>query len=132
MGGQPRAVVEFRLRPDGELVREAVGGAPHLLGGEAVHGVRLIAATHHQRGESELHALRRIAFEDVAVERIEGEEILVELPVRSDLREAAALRRVRIDIAKVLEVGRVGEIAERREAVRLDRVAGAGARPSEG
>ncbi len=130
VGGQPRAVVEFRLRADEELIGEAVGGAPHFLGGKAVHGVRLVAAAHHQRGEGQLHALRRVAFEDVAVERIEGEEILVELPVRPDLRKAAALRRVRIDVAEVLEVGRVGEIAERREAVRLDQVVGAGAQRS--
>ena len=124
VGGQPRAVVEFRLRADDELISEAVTGAAHLFGGEAVHGIRLVAAARHQRGEGQLHALRRVASKDVAVERVEGEEVLIELPVRPDLRKAAALRRVRIDIAEVMEVGRVGEVAERREAVQLDGVVG--------
>ena len=120
MRGEPRAVVEFGLGPDEELVAQAVGRAPHLRRGEAVHGVRLVAGAHHQRGEGEFHALRRVALEDVAVERVEGEEVLVVLPIRPDLRKNPALRRIGIDVAEMLEVRRVGEIAERRQTVRLD------------
>src|SRR5207247_1995742 len=65
-------------------------------------------------------ALRGIAFEDIAVERIEGEEVLIVLPLRADLREQAALRGARVDIFELLEVGRIFQIAERRDAVRFD------------
>src|ERR1700726_4054475 len=109
--------MKFRLPADEELIGQAVGRAPHFLGGKAVHGVRLVAGARQERGEGELHALRRVALEDVAVERVEGEKILVELPVRADLRKISTLRRIGIDVAEVMEVGRVGEIAERREAV---------------
>jgi hypothetical protein len=71
--------------------------------------------------------LRRVAPQDVAVERIEGEKILVELPRRPDLRKSTALRRLRIDVAEVGEIGRVGEIAERRQPVAFDFIGGAGA-----
>ena len=114
MGGEPRAVVEFGLRPDEETIGEAVGRAPHFRGGEAVHGVGLVAAARHQRGEGQFHALRRVALEDVAVERIEGQKVLIVLPVRPDLRKRAALRRIGIDVTEVMKVGRVAEIAERR------------------
>ena len=80
----------------------------------------------HERGESQLHALRRVALEDESIERIEGEEILVVELIRPDLREAAALRRIRIDIIEMLKIGRVGEIAERGQPVGFDCVLGAG------
>jgi len=106
--GERRAVMEFDLRPDEKLIGEAVGGAAYLFGGKSVHGVRLVARALQKRGEGELHALRRVALEDVAVERIEGEEILIELPVRPDLRESPALGRIRIDVAEVREIRRIG------------------------
>src|SRR5262249_59497992 len=64
---------------------------------------------------------------DEGIERIEGEEILIVLPRRPDLRERAALRRLRIDVAEMREVGRVGEVAEGRHAVRFDLAGGASA-----
>ena len=94
VGGQRRAVVEFGARPDEELIDQAVGRAAHFLRGKPVHGVRLVAGADHQRREGQLHALRGVALEDEAVERIEGEEILVVEAVRADLRKHAALRRV--------------------------------------
>src|SRR5262249_59470466 len=111
--GEPRTVVEFGFRPDEKSVVQAVGRAAHLRGGKAVHRVGLIARAHHQGGEGELHALRRIAPEDIAVEGIEGEKILVELPRRPNLRESAALRRPRVDVTEMSKVRRVSEIAER-------------------
>ena len=76
-------------------------------------------AARHQGREGQLHALRGVALEDVAVERIEGEEVLIERRDRADLREHAALRRVRIDIVEMLEVGGIFEVAEGRDAVPL-------------
>ena len=125
MRGEPRAVVEPGRGPDEEPVAKAVGGAPHLLGGKPVHRVRLVAGADHERGEGEVHPLRRVALEDVAVQRIEGEEVLIVFAVRPDLRERAALRRLRIDVAEVMEVRRIGKLAERRETVRFDLVVGA-------
>jgi hypothetical protein len=125
---EPRAVVEFRRGPDEEFIGQAVGRAPHLFSGEAVHGVGLVAGAHHQRCESQLHALRGIALEDEAVERVEGEEVLIVGTVRPDLREHAAFRGIGIDVAKALEIGRIAEIAERRHAVALGRLIGVGCR----
>ena len=70
----------LRLRPDEEAVGQAVGRAPHLARGKSIHRVRLVAAARHQRGEGQLHALRGVALEDEAVERIEGEEVLIVEP----------------------------------------------------
>jgi hypothetical protein len=112
-------------RPQQKFVGQSVSRAPHLLGGEAVHGVGLVAGAHHQRREGQFHALRRVAFEDVAVERIEGEEILIELAVRPDLRKRSAFRRLRIDVIEMPKIGRVGEVAERGQAVGFDRIVGA-------
>ena len=125
MRGKRRAVVEFRFRPDEELIGQAVGRAANFCRGEAVHGVRLVAGADHQRGESQLHALRRIALEDEGVERIESEKILIVDLIRPDLREFAALRRVRIDVVEVRKIRRIAEIAEGRQAVRFDEVVGA-------
>ena len=77
-------------------------------------------------GEGEVHPLRRVALEDVAVQRIEGEEVLIVFAVRSDLRERAALRRLRIDVAEVMEIRGIDKLAERRETVRFDLIVGAG------
>src|SRR5262249_59119838 len=73
----------------------------------------------HQAREGELHALRAVALEDEDVERIEGEKVLIEDPVRSDLGERAALGRVGVDVVEMLERRRIFEIAERRDAVPL-------------
>jgi hypothetical protein len=58
-------------------------------------------------------------FEDEAVERIEGEKVLIEGPSCPDMGEHAALRGVWIDVVEMLEVGRIFEIAESRHAVAL-------------
>jgi hypothetical protein len=70
--------------------------------------------------------LSRVALEDESVERVEGQEILVVGTVRTDLRKHSALGRMRIDVAKMIEVRRVAEIAESGEAVRFDGVVRAG------
>ena len=83
---------------------------PYFSGGKAVNGIRLVAGTHHEGSEGELHPLRRVAPQDVAVERVEGEEILVVLPVRADLREGAAFRRIGFDVG-----GNAGSRTYRRD-----------------
>ena len=119
MRGELAAVMEARFRPHREGVGQTVRRNAHALGREAIHRVRLVGGAHHERSEGQFHSLRRIALEDVAVERIEGEERLVELPRRADLREQPALRRFRIDIVEMRKVGGIFQIAESGNAVAL-------------
>ncbi len=112
MRGERRAVVEFRLGAQREAVGQPVVGDANAARGQPVHGVGLVARAHHQRREGQLHALRGVALQDEAVERIEGLERLIELPVRADLREHAALGRVRIDVVEIRKIRRIGEVAE--------------------
>ena len=119
MGGERAAVVKLHLRAQQETVGQTVGGYAHGARRQPVHGVGLIARTHHQRGEGEFKALRRVALQDVAVERIEGQLILVEQRPRPDLREHAAFRRLRIDVGEMLKIRRQLEIAEGGYAVML-------------
>ena len=117
LGADAAAVVEARLGAQEKAIGQAVGGNGDRTGGEPVHRVRLVGCARHQRREGELHPLRAVALEDEGVERVEGQEILVELPRRSHLGEGSALRRVRIDIVEMAEVRRVFQVAERRHAV---------------
>jgi hypothetical protein len=64
-----------------------------------------------------------IPCEDEAVERIEGEKVLIEGPSGPDVGEHAALRGVWIDVIEMLEVGRIFEIAEGRNPMALAVVA---------
>jgi hypothetical protein len=91
----------------------------HRARSEAVHRVWFVFSARHQAREGELHALRAIAPEDEAVERIEGEEVLIEGPSRSDMGEHAAFRSVWIDVIKMLEIRRIFEITEGRYSVAL-------------
>ena len=119
MGGELGAVVEARLRPQCEAIDEAVRRDAHRARDEAVHRIGFVGGRRHQGGEGELHALRGVAAQDVAVERIEGEEVLIVLPARADLREHAALRGFRIDIIEMAKVARIFEVAEAGNAVDL-------------
>src|SRR5262249_36251954 len=73
----------------------------------------------HQRREGHIHALCALALEDVGVQRIEGEVGLVIGTDRGDQREGPALRRGRIDVVEMMELGGIFQIAEGRYAVRL-------------
>src|SRR5450830_1413043 len=117
MRGERRAVVESCLWTQREAVGQPVVGDANATRGQPIHAVGLVARAHHQGRESELHALGGVTFQDVAVERIEGLERLIELPVRADLREHAALGCIRIDVIEVREVGRIFQIAEGGHAV---------------
>ena len=52
-------------------------------------------------------------LEDVAVERAEGEEVLVVLPIWPDLRKGSALWCIGIDVVEMMKVRQIVEIAER-------------------
>ena len=81
------AWAQSRLGPQEKTVAELVGRDAHAARREPVHRVGLVVGASHQRGEGPLHALSRIPFEDVAVERIEGEEVLIVLARWADLRK---------------------------------------------
>ncbi len=71
---QRRAVVKSRLRPKVESISQTVVGDADAARSEAVHGIRLVARAYHQRREGIAQAKRALAFEDVAVERCEGQK----------------------------------------------------------
>src|SRR5262249_26954374 len=99
MGRQRTAVVEGDSRSHEETITEPVRRYPHGARGKTI---RLILGARHQARECQLHALGRVAFEDEAVERIECDDVLVENPGSGNIRKYAALRRLRIDVIKVL------------------------------
>ena len=121
MRGQLRAVVKARLGPHREAIGELVGRNLHRLRGEAIHRVRLVAGARHQRRKGQVHALRALALEDEGVERIEGEEGLIVGATDGIERKQPALRRIRIDVVEMLEVGGIFQVAEHRHAVRSRR-----------
>src|SRR5262249_8860570 len=123
-----RSVVEFGAGTNEELIDEPIGRTADLLRGKAVHRVRLVAGADHQCGEGQLHALSGVALENESVKRIKGKKILVVETIGADLRKHAARWCVWIDVTEVRKIGRVGEIAERGEPVRLDHLGGVGLR----
>src|SRR6185437_15939882 len=60
----------------------------------------------------------------VDVEGVERVEVLIAAGPGDLQREQAAGRRVRADIGEMRKVRRQGEIAERRQPMRLDRIVG--------
>jgi hypothetical protein len=118
--GERRAVVEPRLRAQEEAIDPAVGGDAHGARRQSVDRVGLVPGALHQGREGALDAERGVAAQDEAVERIEGEEILIVIAHRADLGKRPALARLRVHIIEVAEVGRILEVAERGEAVALD------------
>jgi hypothetical protein len=115
---QRRAVVEAGLRPQLEGEAVAVGGEGHAFGHQSVQAVRFVPGAHHQRIEAHLHARRRVAGAHIAVERVEGEDVLVVKPVARLEVERAALGRLRAGIVEVLEIRPIFEIAEGGEAMK--------------
>src|SRR5215471_8118698 len=117
--GQWAAVVERDAEPHHEAVGEPIHGYAHRARSEAVQRVGFVLGARHQAREGELHTLRTIALKDEAVERVEGEKVLIEGPSCPDVGEHAALRGVWIDVIEMLEVGRIFEIAEGRYPMAL-------------
>src|SRR5512143_2693903 len=116
---QRRPVMKFCLRTQSETVRQLIVGYANTARGKPIHGIGFVPRTYHEGRERKLHALRRIAFQDKAVERIEGLERLIELAVWANLREHPAFRRVRIDVAKMRKVRRIFEVAEGRHTMSI-------------
>jgi hypothetical protein len=85
VGGKRTAIVEDGAGAHQKTIREPIRGNPHRARGKAVEGIRLVAGARHQAREGELHALRTLALEDEAVERIEGEKALIESPCRRNM-----------------------------------------------
>ena len=119
VGGERAIIVKREAGPQQKTISESVGRYLHRARSEAVQRVWFVLGAHHQAREGELHPLRAIALEDEAVERIEGEKVLIEGPSCPDMGEHAALRGVWTDVIEVLEVGWIFEISEGRHAVAL-------------
>src|SRR5262245_59140776 len=120
MGGELGSIMELRFRTQQKTIAEAIGRDHDRARRKPIHSIWLVESLHHQGGEGELHAERGVTLEDVTVERIEGVEVLIVLPLGADLGELPALRRVRIDIGEMLEIGGILEIAEAGHAVAFD------------
>ncbi len=115
--------MEARLGPHEETVGASVGGYAHRACGVSIHCVGLVVAWHgeargaHQRGKGEFHALGGVAAQHIGIQRIEGEEGLVELASGPDVGEDAALGRAGVHVGEVLEIRRIFEVAEGGNAV---------------
>ena len=115
---QPRAVVEARLGAQQEAVGQLVVRDAHAPRDEAVERIRLVAGCRAIRlSKVSAHAGGAVALQHVDVEGVEGVEVLVADGLLDLDREGAALRRLRIDVVEMLEVGRVFQVAEAGEAV---------------
>src|SRR5215831_15390492 len=123
VGGERATIVELDPGPQQKTISEPVGRYLHRARSEAVEGIRLVIGARHQAREGELHTLRTIALKDEAVERIEGEKVLIEGPGCPDMGKDSALRGFWIDVIEMLEVGRIFEIAEGRNPMALGVVA---------
>src|SRR5262249_53255387 len=118
-GGERAAIVKCDAGPQQETISQSVRRYLHRARSEAVQRVGLILGARHQAREGKLHTLRTIALKDEAVERVEGEKVLIEGPSCPDVGKHAALRSVWIDVIEMLEVGRIFEIAEGRNPMTL-------------
>ena len=107
-----RSVVKARLLAQRVEHRKLVGSELDLFGDEAVLAARLVLGGHRQGVEDLPDPRRRHAFDDKGVEGIEGAD-------RGEPHRPA-LRRVRVDVIEILEVGAVFEIAEQRHSRRRD------------
>src|SRR6516162_4452059 len=119
VGGERAIIVELDPGPQQKTISKPIGRYLHRARSETVQRVGLILGARHQAREGELHTLRTIALKDEAVERVEGEKVLIKGPSCPDVGKHAALRDVWIDVIEMLEVGRIFEIAEGRYPVAL-------------
>src|SRR5205823_1200512 len=78
VGGERAAIVESDAGPYQKAVGEPIRRYPHRARSKSVESIRFVGGARHQAREGELHTLRAIALEDDAVERIEGENVLME------------------------------------------------------
>src|SRR4051812_23538954 len=112
MGSEVTAIVELDPEPHEETIGASVGRYSHSARSKPIQSIRLILCSRHQARERQLHALGGIALENEAVEGIECDQVLIEYPTRSNVREHAALGSVRIDVIELLEIRSIFEIAK--------------------
>ena len=104
-----------------KITQERSRGVLEALGDQAVGGVGLVGGAGEQAVVEQAEALRRLALEDEGVEAVEG-------LAGAGAAEAhgAALRRVGVHVVEVREAVGVLEVAEGRDAVADDDLAGVG------
>src|SRR6266446_10869615 len=85
VGSERATIAELDPGPQQKTISEPVGRYLHRARSEAVQRVGFVLGARHQAREGQLHTLRAVALEDEAVERIEGEKVLIEGPRRPDL-----------------------------------------------
>jgi hypothetical protein len=112
VGSECRAVGKFGLGAQAESDRAAVACHIGGTGDEAVDRIRLVECPRHQRVVEVPQALGSVAFQNEGVEAVERGE-----GGGPDHGQAAALRGVGIDPFEMLEVGRVFELSEGRQAM---------------
>ena len=112
VGGERRAVGKACLGPQREDGVALVVGDIDRRGDEAVHGIGLVGGADHQRIEQEIETLGGVAAQDVAIEAVKGVDAR-----GADGGDAAASRRVRIDIVEMVEAGWIFKLAENRPAM---------------
>jgi hypothetical protein len=120
----PRPVEEARFRAEAETIVELVGRNADRLRELAIDRIGLVAVRGHQCVEGRRHASRAVALPAIDVEGVERVEILVAARAGDLQRQDSGGRRLRIDVSKMREIRRQGEIPERREAVGLDGIVG--------
>ena len=116
------AVMPFCLRPQTIGDGGKILGMADRLGQRAVFGRNFVQRRRHQRFVDELDGCRDRAFDAG-----NGDIEIVERPDQ-DLAGNAALGRIRIDVIEALEAGRIFDVAEQRQRVAPDRLAGRGLR----
>ncbi len=126
VGGQRAAIVKPGTGAHQEAIGQAVVRDLNGPRSEAIERVGLVLRARHQGRECRFDSGSSITFQDEAVQRIEGNGVLVVDDRRRDLRKHAALRGGRVDIVELLEIRRVLEVPERRDPVPLGLFSGGG------
>jgi hypothetical protein len=118
VGGDRRAVVPLRFRPEAVAHPGVVGGILRRLGDQAVlrRGVEFVERRRHQRFEDEAGARRDVALWDEGVEAVEA--------AGGAEPQQAAFRRLRVGVGEVREVGRQLRLAGQRHRRMPGKLAG--------
>ena len=111
--------MEARFRAQGKAVGELVVGDAHALRNEPIERIRLVSRAGHQRVEGAGHAGGAVPAQHEDVEGVERIEVLVAERLLDLDRQRAALRGGGTHVIEMLEVGRIFQLAEARQAVRF-------------
>ena len=120
--GDLRPVEKSCFGPQPKPAIALVARNAHRLREQPIDRIGLVAVGGHQRVEGRAHAGRAVALPAVDVERVESFEVLVAAGSGDLKREEAPGRRLRVGVGEMREIRRQRQIAERRQAVRLDRI----------